>query len=161
MNVEPQCQLTDFGFPSQFLVWAARQWIRISDPEEPAARRLCDAFEQAGAPQALASLDAVLGILATRARRRLDFRPTCDMVVGRDEHHLIEVIDALQAQPADRLRCACVGVAQDIVVDWVGPERLSLLQASLAELAMQLGAAGLRVRCDTTSRRPKADLDLH
>lgn len=143
-------RLADFAFPVQFLVWAARQWIRINDPEEPAARRLCEAFEQVGAPQALASLDSVLGTLATRARRRLDFRPAGDTVLGSDEERLVEVIDALQAQPADRGRCACVGASRHIVADWVGPADLNLLQARLAELAMQLGAAGLRVRCETT-----------
>jgi hypothetical protein len=153
--------LVDLAFATQFLVWAARQWIRIRDPNEHAARRLREAFEHAGAPEALTSLDAVLGLLATRAQRRLDFRHACDTVLGRDEQHLIEAIDALQAQPADPLRCACVGTARDIVVDWVGPEHRLLLQARLAELAMQLGAAGLRVHCEGTPLHPNADLSLH
>jgi hypothetical protein len=151
-------ELAELAFPSQFLVWAARQWIRISNPGEPAARRLCEAFEQVGAPHALVSLDAALGTLATRARRRLDFRQASDTLLGRDERHLIEVIDALQAQPADRSRCACVGTAYGIVTDWVGTAHLSLLQPRLADLAMQLGSAGLRVRCEAvrphTNRTP-------
>lgn len=161
MSAEPMRHLAEFEFPSQFLVWAAREWIRISDPAEPAARRLCEAFQRVGAPQALASLDGVLGMLATRARRRLDFRPACDTLLGRDEHHLIEVIDALQAQPADRARCACVGAAYGIVTDWVGAAHLSLLQSRLAELAMQLGAAGLRVRCDARERHGAPRSQLH
>jgi hypothetical protein len=148
MSIESAPQLADLTFPSQFLVWAARQWIYISNPGEPAARRLCDAFERVGAPHALVSLDAVLGVLATRAQRRLDFRLACDTVLGRDEHHLLEVIDALQAQPADRSTCTCVGVAYGIVTDWVGTAHLSLLQARLADLATQLSSAGLRVRCE-------------
>lgn len=160
MTNDAGAQLADLAFPSQFLVWAARQWIRISNPCEPAARRLCEAFGQIGAPQALASLDAVLGTLATRARRRLDFRPACDTRLGRDERHLLEVIDALQAQPADRSRCACVGAAYGIVTDWVGTAHLSLLQPRLAELAIQLGAAGLRVRCEAT-RQSQTPAFLH
>lgn len=125
---------------------------QLGDPGEPAAWRLCEAFKHVRAPHALASLDAVLGMLATRARWRLDFRPVCDTRLGRDEHHLIEVIDALQTQPADRSRCACVGAAYRTVTDWVGVAHVSLLQLRLAELAMQLGAAGLRVRCDAMRR---------
>jgi hypothetical protein len=156
-----QPRLADLAFPAQFLVWAARQWIRINDPDEPAAWRLCEAFEQVGAPQALGSLDAVLGTLATRARRRLDFRPAGDTVLGSDEQQLVEVIDALQAQPADRRRCACAGAARGIVMDWVGDGNLPLLQARLAELAMQLGAAGLRVRCETRLAAPQPQPYLH
>jgi hypothetical protein len=154
-------RLADFAFPTQFLVWAARQWILIADPDEPAARRLCDAFVRVGAPQALASLDAVLGTLATRARRRLDFRPSGDTSLGSDEQHLVEVIDALQAQPADRRRCACAGAARGIVTDWVGDVNLPLLQARLAELAMQLGAAGLRVSCAATPNIARPQHRLH
>lgn len=130
-------------------MWAARQWIRIADVDTDvlAARRLGVAFRHVGAPQGLASLDAVLGLLATSARRPLDFRQTADVAIGRDERGLIEVIDSLQAQPADRQLCACAGAACEIVTDWVGHARLPLLQAQLAELAMELGAAGLRVSC--------------
>jgi hypothetical protein len=153
-------RLADLGFPAQFLVWAARQWIHLADPDEPAAHRLGDAFERIGAPRALVSLDAVLGALASGARRRLDFRALGDTTLGEDEHALVEVIDSLQAQPADRATCACVGMARAIVADWVGPAGLSPLQARLADLAMQLGAAGLRVSClrsaAVTARGPHA-----
>ena len=55
----------------------------------------------------------VMGLLATSARRRLDFRSRCDIGLGRDEYFLIQVIDAMQlgaaglwvrCQRADRLR---------------------------------------------------------
>jgi hypothetical protein len=140
-------RLADVGFAAQLLVWAARQWIRIDHPCAPAARRLGEAFARLGASDALAALDAVLGRLARWACRSLDFRAGGDLTLGRDEQGLIDVIDALQAQPADRSLCRCQGVAADIVASWVAEEHRPAMQAQLAELAMALGSAGLRVSC--------------
>ncbi len=140
-------RLADLGFAAQFLIWAARQWIRVRHANAPAARRLGEAFARLGAPDALSALDAVLGRLARCARRPLDFRAGGDLTLGRDERDLIEVIDALQAQPAERSLCRCQGVAAEIVASWVAEQHRSALQAQLAELAMALGSAGLRVSC--------------
>ena len=152
MQINNEITLAELSFPSQFVVWAARQWIRIRDPGEPDAQRLCDAFERVGALQALASLDGVLGLLATSARRRLDFRSRCDIVLGHDEYHLIQVIDALQLEPVDPVQCESGVVANQIVTDWVRRSHWLQLQAHLAELAVRLGAAGLWVRCRLADR---------
>lgn len=161
MQINNEITLAEFSFPSQFVVRAARQWIRIRDPGEPEAQRLCDAFERVGALQALASLDGVLGLLATSARRRLDFRSRCDIGLGRDEYFLIQVIDALQLEPVDPLQCECGAVANQIMRDWVEPSHQLPLQARLAELAMQLGAAGLWVRCQSADRPRYPIASLH
>jgi hypothetical protein len=154
-------RLADLGFAARFLVWAARQWIRIDHVDQPTARRLSEAFERLGARDALAALDAVLGRLAHCARRRLDFRAGGDLTLGRDEHGLIEVIDSLQAQPADRSLCRCQGVAADIVASWVAEEHHRAMQAQLAELAMALGSAGLRVSCARREARGAHSRFLH
>ncbi len=142
-------RLEELGFAAQFVVWAARQWVRAGSADPYAAKRLQEAFRQVGAPEALVALDRVLGVIASGARRRLDFRNSADVTLGRDEHGLIEVLDALQARPADRRLCACDGRARQIVASWVPPRELRTLQAALAELAVSLGSVGLRVTCVT------------
>ena len=110
MQINNEITLAELSFPSQFVVWAARQWIRIRDPGEPDAQRLCDAF---------------------------------------------------QTQPVDPVQCECGVIANQIMRDWVEPSHQLPLQARLAELAMQLGAAGLWVRCQSADRPRYPIASLH
>ncbi|MCC6170860.1 MAG: hypothetical protein IT481_02405 [Gammaproteobacteria bacterium] len=143
---EPQpLVLAELGFASQFVVWAARQWIHLRDARGNAARRLADAFEAARAPRALDALDAVLATLACHARRRLDFRAAGEVIVGRDERALLELLGAMQA-PRDDLPDATVcdeHAAALVALGWTGDVVARRLAPRLADLAGELAAAGL------------------
>jgi hypothetical protein len=150
-----EARLADLSFPGQLLVWAARQWIRIRDPNERSALRLAEAFERVGAPRALAHLDAALGLLATRARRGLDFRGPGDLELGEDEHRLVRVLETRQPLMSSGHDCDCARRADGIVRDWVAPAACGALQRHLDGLAAEFAAAGLRLTCaKATSRVP-------
>jgi hypothetical protein len=147
MSTPRETCLADLAFPGQLLVWAARQWIRIRDPNEVSALRLVEAFERVGAPRALAHLDAALGLLVRRARRSLDFRGPGDLALGEDEHRLIMVLENLQHLVSTGHPCECAQEANGIVSDWVAPYACGTLQQHLDALAAEFAAAGLRLAC--------------
>ncbi|MCP5327251.1 MAG: hypothetical protein H7A15_01130 [Sinobacteraceae bacterium] len=152
---EPQpVLLAELGFAAQFIVWAARQWIQLGDPCGNTARRLADAFDAARAPRALGALDAVLAMLASHARRRLDFRTAGDIVVGRDERALLELLGAIQAQRDDLGdgRVSEDRAATVVALGWTGDVAARRLAPRLADLAGELAAAGLWLAVSPTAR---------
>lgn len=158
-------RLDELDFASQLLVWAAREWIQIRAADEPRAARLVEAFELAGAPRAIAHLDATLGGLATSARRRMDFRCPCDVIIGADEHRLISLVEREQNRRHEQGRTvtdtdAAVAIDEHsaaVLRDWTGLDAGAGLHRSLSRLAAELAAAGLRVggasRRDVTWKR--------
>jgi hypothetical protein len=156
MSAPGPLQLADLGFPGQMLVWAARQWIRIRDPNARDARRLAEAFERLGAPRALVHLDAVLGLLATRARRSLDFRGPGDLALGEDEHRLLELLESRQPFASAAHPGACAARADGVFDDWVTPSARDDLRRHLDGLAAEFAAAGLRLTCARSSSQSRA-----
>ena len=155
----------ELGFADQLIVWAAREWIQIRSTDEPRAARLAEAFEQAGAPGAIAHLDATLGGLAKGARRRLDFRCPCDVMLGADEVWLLLMVGGEQDRRLENGDAVAdtdaAGVIDEhgaaLLRNWAGHDAGPELQRGLSRLAAELAAAGLRVsgasRRDATSKR--------
>ena len=121
----------------QFVLWTARSWIAAFKRQQPVYPHLRQGFEVAGIPDGLFALDELMGLLASAARRQLDFRCVKCRHVGADEALLLRCLAACQSSRAAEI--------DQVLMDWLPPAaaRMALRPAML--LAMQLDSIGMRV----------------
>lgn len=146
-HMEPR-RLAALGFAEQFVVWAARSWIAHLDRGGADLAHLRHGFKLAGVEDALVPLDGLLGVVATTARRRLDFRCLRCTEVGRDEALLIDILAAIQHGRPSACRRG--------LDSWLPPAAARIAHACALRLGFAMRSARLTLPPPDPDRIPPA-----
>lgn len=137
MGESDQVKIDELSCPEQFVLWTARSWVAAFKTRQPAFVHLRQGFEVAGIPDGLFALDEFMGLLASAARRSLDFRCVKCRRLGGDEALLLHCLAACQAgHTADIDR---------VLADWLPPAAARMAVRPVTVLATLLDGVGLRL----------------
>jgi hypothetical protein len=123
--------------PEQFVLWATRGWVAAFKARQPIFLYLRQGFDMAGIPDGLFALDEIMGLLASNARRSLDFRCVKCRGLGADEALLLRCLAACQAGRAAEI--------DQVLAAWLPPAVARLAVRPAMVLATLLAGAGLRL----------------
>jgi hypothetical protein len=137
MNSGDERRTDELTCSEQFVLWTARSWVAAFKHRQPVYPHLRQGFEVAGIPDGLFALDELMGLLASAARRPLDFRCVKCRKIGADEALLLRCLAAGQSGRAPEI--------DRVLMDWLPPAAARMALRPVMILAMLLDSIGMRV----------------
>lgn len=133
----PTDRFSDLAESEQFVLGALRRWLAGAGQREVLWRTLAHELAPARARAALKGLEATIRVLTAHAARNIEYHRPCCPCVGPDEIGMLTMITAVQRGQA--------ALARLIARNFVAPERVSLILATVGVFAAALGAAGVEL----------------
>ena len=133
-----EMKLTDLPLGEQFVLWAARLWVKSQHFAPTLHLNLRDGFRSAHIEEGYLVLDRIMTLLSMQAIQNILFRDTdCSAMTG-DEQLLLGVFADFQTGDEDK--------AHLILSDWFSSETAHMAGCEFKNFAMLLKENGLHIR---------------
>ncbi|MBG02672.1 MAG: hypothetical protein CMM59_01175 [Rhodospirillaceae bacterium] len=128
----------DLPLSEQFVLWAARLWVKSQHFGPTLHLNLRNGFRAANMEEGYLMLDRVMTRLSTCATRDIGFHCTCCKGITGHEHTVLGIIAEFQTGEDENARL--------ILSDWFQPVMVDVAGREFQEFAMLLRENGLHIR---------------
>jgi hypothetical protein len=137
-DVHTEPKFTDLPLGEQFVLWAARIWVKSNNGAPTLHLNLRNGFRAAQLEEGYLILDRFMTLLSTSALKEIRFHCTCCWGITDHEHALLGVI--AEFQTGDEAN------AQTILSEWLPDASAHIVGQEFQAFAMLLKENGLHIR---------------
>ncbi len=131
-------EFPDLPISEQFVLWAARIWVKSNSQAPTLHLNLRDGFREAHMEDGYLILDRIMTLLSARASQEIHFHCTCCMEITTHEHTILGII--AEFQTGDKSN------AYMILSEWLPSSAAMEAGREFQDFAMLLKANGLHIR---------------